>query len=79
MFNNPSIALATNLGAISSGMNNRQNGNEDVVAAINKLGKTLSGVKGDTYNVNGVTYDDGSAISDAVSELVRAARVERRR
>lgn len=79
MFNNPSIALATNLGAISSGMNNRQNGNEDVVAAINKLGKTLSGVKGDTYNVNGVTYDDGSAISDAVGELVRAARVERRR
>ena len=79
LFGQPSLAVATNIGAISSGMNNRQNGNEDVVAAINKLGKTLSGVKGDTYNVNGVTYDDGSAISDAVSELVRAARVERRR
>ena len=79
LFGQPSLAVATNIGAISSGMNNRQNGNEDVVAAIDKLGKTLSGVRGDTYNVNGVTYDDGSAISDAVSELVRAARVERRR
>ena len=79
MFNNPSLSLATQLGAISTGMNNRQNGNDDVVSAINKLGKTLSGIKGNTYNVNGVTYDDGSAVSDAVSELVRAARVERRR
>lgn len=57
---------------------NRQNGNEDVVSAINKLGKSLSGSRGNTYNVNGITYDDGSEISNAVSELVRAARVERR-
>lgn len=79
MFNNPSLSLATQLGAISTGMNNRQNGNDDVVSAINKLGKVLSGNRGDTYNINGVTYDDGSAVSDAVGELVRAARVERRR
>lgn len=79
MFNNPSLAVASNLGAISYGMNaNRQNGNEDVVSAIDKLGKSLSGMKGNTYNVNGVTYDDGSNISAAVSELVRAARIERR-
>lgn len=79
MFGRPSLAVATNLGAISTGMaRNRQNGNDDVVSAINKLGKTLSGAKGNTYNVNGITYDDGSEISNAVSELVRAARVERR-
>ena len=79
MFGEPSLAVATNIGAISTGMNNRQNGNDDVVSAINKLGKVLSGNRGDTYNINGVTYDDGSAVSDAVGELVRAARVERRR
>lgn len=82
MFNNgPSLALATNLGAISSGMNSRiQNGsNNDVISAINKLSKSLGNVKGgDTYNVNGITYDDGSNITDAVKTLVRAARQERR-
>ena len=79
MFTNPSLAVASNLGAISTGMaRNRQNGNDDVVSAINKLGKSLSGSRGNTYNVNGITYDDGSEISNAVSELVRAARVERR-
>lgn len=79
MFTNPSLAVASNIGVISTGMaRNRQNGNDDVVSAINKLGKSLSGSRGNTYNVNGITYDDGSEISNAVSELVRAARVERR-
>ena len=82
MFNNgPSLAVATNLGAISSGMNSRnQNGtNNDVVSAINKLRKDLGNIGGDTYNVNGITYDDGSNITDAVKTLVRAANIERRR
>ena len=81
MFNNrASLAVATNLGAISSRMNNRiQNGtNDDVISAINKLGKNLSNVGGDTYNINGVTYDDGSNITEAVKTLVRAANIERR-
>ena len=82
MFNDPSVGVATNLNAISRGMNNRiQNGtNNDVVSAINKLRKDLGNVGGTTnnYNVNGVTYDDGSNITDAVRTLVRAARVERR-
>ena len=81
MFNNgPSLAVATNLGVISSGMNRRnQNGNDDVVLAINKLRKDLSNVGGDTYNVNGITYDDGSNVTEAVKTLVRAANIERRR
>lgn len=82
MFNNgPSLAIATNLGAISSGMNGRiQNGgSDDVVSAINKLGKNLGNTKGgDTYNINGITYDDGSNITDAVKTLVRAAKMGRR-
>ena len=60
-------------------MNSRQNGsNGDVISAIKDLGSKLGNMSGNTYNVNGVTYDDGSNISDAVKALVHAARVERR-
>ena len=31
-----------------------------------------------SYNINGITYDDGSNIVNAVETLVRAARIERR-
>ena len=82
MFNDgPSIGVMSNLSAISSGMNNRnQNGtNNDVISAINKLRKDLGNTSGDTYNINGITYDDGSNVSNAVKELIRAAKVERRK
>ena len=77
---NSSVGVMANIGAIGSMMNQRnQNGvNDDVVSAINKLRKELGNVGGTTYNVNGITYDDGSNISDAVKSIVRAARVERR-
>ena len=75
-----SVGVRANLGAISSMMSARgQNGsNADVVSAIDKLRKSIDNVGGDTYQINGITYDDGSNISDAVATLVRAARIERR-
>lgn len=75
-----SVGVTANINAISSMMRNRnQNGvNDDVVSAINKLRKDLGNVGNTTYNVNGVTYDDGSNITQAVETLVRAAIVERR-
>ena len=79
MFGEPSVALASNLGAINYGMRNRQNGNDDVISAIDKLGKSLGNSRGDTYSINGITYDDGSNIKEAVETLVRAAKVERRK
>ena len=76
---NPSVALMSNVGSINSMMNNRQNGtNDDVISAIKDLGRKIGNISGDTYNVNGVTYDDGSNINDAVKTIIRAARVERR-
>ena len=77
---NPSIGLLSNVGAIDSMMNaSLQNGaNDDVVSAINKLNKNLENVGGNSYVIDGITYDDGSNITDAVQSLVRAARVERR-
>lgn len=80
MFNmSPSVGVMSNVNSISSMMSGRQNGgNDDVISAIEKLGKSLGDMRGDTYSINGVTYDDGSNISEAVKSLVRAARVERR-
>ena len=76
----PSIGVAANLNAISSGMKmTRQNsGENNVVSAIDRLGKNLGNVSGDTYNINGISYDDGSEIAEAVQTLIRAARIERR-
>ena len=74
------VGVQSNLRAIGSTMNAMsQNGkNDDVISAINKLRDKLDGV-GNTYNtVNGVTYDDGSNVTDAVETLVRYARIGRR-
>ena len=58
---------------------NGQNGsNSDIVSAIDKLRKDIASIGGDTYQVNGVTYDDGSNINDAIKTIVRHARIERR-
>ena len=81
MFNlQPSVGVLSNVGSIDYAMNrrNQNGGNSEVISAINRLHKDLENVKGNTYNVNGITYDDGSNVSEAVSSLIRAARVERR-
>lgn len=80
MFGTPIAATAT-VGTINSMMNLRnQNGvNADVVSAIDKLRKDLSeNGGGNTYSINGITYDDGSNVSDAIKTLIRAAKIERR-
>ena len=74
------IGVHANIDSISSMMNARsQNGtNSDIVSAIDKLRKDLSNVGNTTYQVNGVTYDDGSNIVEAVKTITRAAVRERR-
>ena len=75
-----SIGVMANVGSIGSMMNrNNQNGtNRDVVSAIEDLKKDLKNVGGTSYSINGITYDDGSAVSRAIQEIVRAANIERR-
>lgn len=74
-----SVSVDANIGAINSMMHRRnQNGNnDDVVSAIDKLGGKL-GNGGNTYNINGITYNEGDELNNAVYELIRAARIERR-
>jgi hypothetical protein len=80
MLGGGSVGVMANVGAISAMMNQRsQNGaNADVVSAIDKLNKKMDNMGNTSYNINGVTYDDGSNISEAVKTIVRAARIERR-
>ena len=80
MFNmSPSVGVLSNVRSISSMMNDRQNGgNDDIVSAIYDLKDSLGETSGPSYTINGITYDDGSNIAEAVSELTRAARLERR-
>ena len=75
-----SIGVMADANAINMSMNRRsQNGvNDDVVSAIRDLGNAINDSSGDSYTINGVTYDDGSNITDAVKSIVRAARIERR-
>ena len=75
------IGVSANVGAINSAMSGRgQNGvNDDIISALNKLRGDLGNIGGDTYVVNGLTYDDGTNVSDAVRTLVRAAKIERRK
>jgi tape measure domain-containing protein len=72
--------VGVNADAISSNMNHQnQNGTtDDVVSALDKLRKDISGIGGTTYNINGITYDEGSSVAEAIKVLVRAAKLERR-
>ena len=74
------IGMSANVGIISSRMNQRnQNGiNSEVVSAIDKLRKDLGNIGNTSYNVNGITYDDGSNVADAIKVLIRAAKIEGR-
>ena len=73
------IGITGSFNAIGSNLNSRNTATSgDILSALNALGTTLGNRSGDTYNINGVTYDDGSNITDAVRSLIRAARVERR-
>lgn len=67
-------------GTIAASMNSIQNGNNssELASAIKGLRKDLANVSNNTYNINGVTYDDGSNITDAVATIVRAAKIGRR-
>lgn len=78
--NSPTVGAFANVRTVGSMMSRYgQNGNSEVVSAIDKLRKDIGNVGNTSYNINGITYSSGSEVSDAIETLVRAARVERRR
>ena len=70
-----SLSRSVSIGAVDT---NSQNdlGNK-ITSAINELKKTLSN-GGNTYIIDGISYDDGSSVANAMESLIRAARIERR-
>ena len=70
--------LTANLGG-SIKMNN-SNTLGDLLKAINGLENSLSRPNNVTnYTIDGITYDDGSAIKSTMNDLIRIAKMERRR
>ena len=77
----PTVGLSS-ARTINSMVNSRlQNGTStsDVVSAIKDLKKMVGNTPSNSYTINGITYDDGSAVSEAIQTLVRATRIERRK
>lgn len=81
MFNKTtSIDVLGRVGSIDRLVNsrNQNEGFDDVVYAVDRLRRGISELSRPTYNVGGITYDDGSNVASAVEQLVRATRLERR-
>ena len=75
-----SIGVLANVGSISSMMNRRsQNGsNADVVSALDKLSKKMDNINNPSYNINGISVNEGSDVADAIKVLVRAVTIDGR-
>lgn len=80
MFSTQSVGVLANVGTVSSMMNrySQNGGNTDVVSAIDKLRSDFNSADRATYNINGITYDDGSNLRDAIETIIRFANIERR-
>lgn len=77
---NGTLSLSTdNASLMAKSIGQIQNGsdNSDIVSALKDLKASMADNR-PSYTINGVTYDDGSNIVNAVESLVRAARIERR-
>ena len=76
----PSVDMLAHVNSISSMMNQRsQNGGSDeIVSAINRLQKALSNTGNTTNIINGITYDDGSNINEAIHTIAKAILIEGR-
>lgn len=75
------VTAAANVGAISS-MNrgrNQNGGFDELLSAFNGLRKDINGMEHNTYNLNGISYEEGSDVAEAFKTIVRAAKIERRR
>ena len=68
------------VGSISASMSKFQNGNNssEIVSSIKALRKDIADMPRNSYTINGISYDDGTNVSDAVGSLVRAIKMERR-
>ena len=79
MLGDQDVKINARTGMLAGSVGQIQNkvDNSDVISAIKDLKEGLNN-NGPSYTINGITYDDGSNVVNAVETLVRAARIERR-
>ena len=79
MLGDQDVRINARTGMLAGSVGQIQNkvDNSDVISAIKDLKDGLNN-NGPSYTINGITYDDGSNVVNAVETLVRAARIERR-
>ena len=79
MIDNQDFKINAHSGILAGTVGKIQNryDNSDIISALNDLKDGLNN-NGPSYTINGLTYDDGSNVSNAVETLIRAARIERR-
>ena len=70
-----SVSLAN---SVSSGMKPSVQVQDSVKDLVKALRDNDSFSTKNTYNINGITYDDSSNVAEAIRTIIRAARVERR-
>lgn len=78
---NTSPTIGTSLGIVAANSTAmRQSASmTDLLGAMEDLSVAVGSASPvNNYTVNGVTYDDGSNVANAVGDLIRAARIERR-
>ena len=79
MFGDQLVGVSANASRISASMNLRQNGaNNDVISAIKDLGRKMGTSTGNTYMINGLSYNEGDEVSEALKTIVGAVRRDRR-
>jgi hypothetical protein len=73
------FGLTANARVVGAMMNQRrQNGDSEVVSAIDKLRRDIGNMSNTTYSINGITYDGSSDIATAIETIARRARMDRR-
>lgn len=79
LFSNQSMSFNSDISGIQSSMQQIQNQdpNADLMSAINGLKDNINN-NYTSYNVNGITYDDGSNIASAVQDLINATNIQGR-
>ena len=76
---NRMLNVMSDLNSIDNSISNRSQSSTDIIDAINSLGKKLSTNNGgSSYVINGITYDDGHNVANAVQTIVKAAKIGRR-
>ena len=74
----PSLGVLSELRAINARTNNQNGTINDVISSINRMNKNLQELDRNSYNINGINYEESSDVAEAIKTLVRAAKMERR-